>query len=273
MRDHRLDAGIIGVGRGLRRSQHVFVVEDVEALVLHRPHVEVGDGDDHENIEIVFAAEALLVPAHGALERVHGIAAAALLAGLDIDAQRDVAPGHGAEFVFDVGELAADQRKQIGGLLERVVPGGEVAAAGQIARIDKVAVRQQHRRFGFVGLDARGVDRHHVGAVGEVGDAAEALGLALRAVIAAGAVEPGKLGIGGRVDQRLDLQREGAVRRLRDGEGVGRRQIIFRGQRGAVDLQRHQIDAVAVELQRRRRILRIRPQRQLGAHHGLGRVQ
>ena len=69
VRDHRLDAGVVGVGRGLRRRQHVFVVEDVEALVLHRAHVEVGDGDDHEDIEIVFAAERLLVPAHRALER------------------------------------------------------------------------------------------------------------------------------------------------------------------------------------------------------------
>ena len=40
------------------------VVEDVEALVLHRPHVEVGHGDDVEHVEIVLAPEALLVPAH-----------------------------------------------------------------------------------------------------------------------------------------------------------------------------------------------------------------
>ena len=146
VRDHRLDAGIVGVGRGVGTRQHVFVVEDVEALVLHRPHVEVGDGDDHENIEIVFAAEALLVPAHRALERVHGVAAAVLLARLDIDAQHDVAPRHGAEFVLDVHEIAADQRKQIRRLLERVVPDGEMAAAGQVAAVDEIAVGQQHRR-------------------------------------------------------------------------------------------------------------------------------
>ncbi len=39
--DHALDAGVILVGRQLRRRQHVFVVEDVEPLVLHRPHIEV----------------------------------------------------------------------------------------------------------------------------------------------------------------------------------------------------------------------------------------
>ena len=167
------------------RRQHVFVVEDVEALVLHRAHVEVGDGDDHENVEIVFAAERLLVPAHGALERIHGVAAAVFLAVLDIDAQRHVAPGHGAELVFDAGEIAADQREQIGRLRERIVPDGEMAAAGQIAAVDEVAVGQQHRRFFLVGLDARGVDRHHVGPVEEIGDAAETFRLALRAIVAA----------------------------------------------------------------------------------------
>ncbi len=62
VRDDGFDAGEIAVGRGFGRRQHVFVVEDVEALVLHRAHVEVGNGDDHENIEIVFAAERLSRP-------------------------------------------------------------------------------------------------------------------------------------------------------------------------------------------------------------------
>ena len=113
VRDDRLDRIVIAVGCRLRRGEHVFVVEDVEALVLHGPHVEVGYRDDHENIEIVFAAELGLVPAHGALERVHGVGAAVLLARLDIDAQRDVAPRHGAEAVLDAGERAAHQREQI----------------------------------------------------------------------------------------------------------------------------------------------------------------
>ena len=117
------------------RGQHVFVVEDVEALVLHRAHVEVGHGDDHEDVEIVFAAERLLVPAHGALERIHGVAGAVLLAGLDIDAQRHLAAGRGDEAVLDAAELAADHREQIGGLRPRVVPDREMPAAGQVAAL------------------------------------------------------------------------------------------------------------------------------------------
>jgi hypothetical protein len=41
VRDDRFDMREIRVGRRLRRGQDVFVVKDVEALVLHRAHVEV----------------------------------------------------------------------------------------------------------------------------------------------------------------------------------------------------------------------------------------
>ena len=91
VRDDAFDGAVIGVARGVGARQHELVVEDVEALVLHRPHVEVADRDDVEHVEIVFAAEALLVPAHGALQRLHGPAAAIFLAGLDIDIERHVA--------------------------------------------------------------------------------------------------------------------------------------------------------------------------------------
>ena len=183
VRDDRLDPLEVAVGRGLGRGKHVFVVEDVEALVLHRPHVEVGHRDDHEDVEIVFAAERLLVPAHRALERIHGIGAAVFLAGLDIDAKRDLAARHGAKAILDASQLAADQREQIGGLRERVVPDREMpAGAGHVAGGDEIAVGEQHRGVGFVGLDAGGVDRHHVGPVGEISDAAKAFGLALGAI-------------------------------------------------------------------------------------------
>ena len=132
--------------------------------------------------------------------------------------------------VLDAGEIAADQREQVGRLGMRIVPDREMAPVGQLAALGEIAVGEQHRRFLFVGLDARGVDRHHVGPVGEIGDAAEAFRLALRAIGAAGAVEAGELGVGGRVDLRHDFQREGAVGRLRDGELVGRHQeaVAFR---------------------------------------------
>jgi hypothetical protein len=100
-------------GRRLGVGQDVLGVEDVEALVLHRAHVEVADGDDAELVEVVGEAVRLLVPAHRALERVHGEAAAPLVAVLDEDAQLHLTAGLGGEVVLDLGEVAGHQREQV----------------------------------------------------------------------------------------------------------------------------------------------------------------
>ena len=84
---------------------------------------------------------------------------------------------------LDHAEIAGDQREQIGRLGEGIVPDREVARrAGDVAGLDQIAVRQQHRRLGLVGLDPRREDRQHVGPVEEIGDAAKAFRLALGAV-------------------------------------------------------------------------------------------
>ena len=73
MRDDPRDIVEVGVGRRVLVGEHVGGVEDVEALVLHRAHVEVADGDDVELVEVVFAAVDLLVPRHGELQAVHRV--------------------------------------------------------------------------------------------------------------------------------------------------------------------------------------------------------
>lgn len=57
-------------------------------------------------------------------------------------------------------------------------------AAVQVARLDEVAVAEQHRVLLLVSLDVRRHLGQHVRAVVVVGDAAEALRLALRAEVA-----------------------------------------------------------------------------------------
>ena len=113
VRDDRLDVGVVGVGRGLGIGQHVFGVEDVQPLVLHRAHVEIACRDNHEGVEIVFEAEFFLVPTHRLLQRLHDEIAAVLIARLDIDAQGDDAAGHRGEAVLDAGEVPGDQREQV----------------------------------------------------------------------------------------------------------------------------------------------------------------
>ena len=209
VRDDRLDAGIIGIRGRVRARQHVLVVEDVEALVLHRAHVEVGDGDDVEHVEIVFPAEHALVPAHRALERIERVFGAAFLAWLHVDRDLDRATARGRVGLPDPAEASAHDREQVAGLGERVVPDREMAAgAVDGTRLDEVAVAEQDRGFLPVGLDSGRVDRQDVWPIDRVGDAPEAVGLALRAVDPARAIQPHQLRVRGRIDLRPDRQPE-----------------------------------------------------------------
>jgi hypothetical protein len=127
------------------------------------------------------------------------------------------------------------------------------ARAWHVAGGNEISIGEQHWRVGFLGFDAGGVDRHDIGAVGEIGDAAEAFRLALGAVDRPRTIETHQLGIGGWVDDGFDLQPERAMRRLGDGEPVGRGNELFGRKRGTVEFQRPQFQRIAVEHERRRR--------------------
>ena len=71
--DDRLDVAEVHVGGGGWIRQHVFGVEDVQALVFHRAHVEVAGGDDHEALQIERQAKARFVPGHAGHEGVHRV--------------------------------------------------------------------------------------------------------------------------------------------------------------------------------------------------------
>ena len=215
VRDHAFDALVIGVGRGFGPGQDQRVVEDIEPLVLHRAHVEVGDGDDHEGVEIVFEAEALFVPFHRALERFHRPGAAVLLAGLDIDPQVDLALRARVEAVLHHAELSGDQREEIGRLRERVFPDREVAPARRHRRFrsDCRSTSRTGASFASASMRTRNFDKH-VRPVEVIGDAPEAFRLALRAIDALRTVKPGQRLVRFGIADRLDFEREG-LRRAR----------------------------------------------------------
>ena len=145
MADHRLDIGVIGVGGDAGIGQHILGVEDVEALVFHRAHVEVAHRDDHEPVQIQLQPEAFLIPADAVLERSHRMLSLVQIALLHPHLQQHAAPAVELELFFLTHQLACHQRKQIGRFLERVFPLGIVAAFGQVSLFDQVAIGQQHR--------------------------------------------------------------------------------------------------------------------------------
>ena len=91
MRDDAFDQSIIAIRRSLRTGQNVFRIEDIEALVFHRTHVEVINRNDLEQVEIVLAPVFRFIPPHGAFKRIHGVGAFVLIAWPHPDFQCDIA--------------------------------------------------------------------------------------------------------------------------------------------------------------------------------------
>ncbi len=81
----RFDGRKVGVGRGGLGRQHIFGVEDVQALVLHRTHVEVAGGHDHETLQVQRQAETGFVPGDGGHQGVHRVFGFAEVAAAHVD--------------------------------------------------------------------------------------------------------------------------------------------------------------------------------------------
>src|SRR5215469_17408121 len=99
----------------------------------------------------------------------------------------------GREAVPYRDQIAGDESEEVRRLGMRIDPLRPMPAIAALAVLDRITVRQQHGEARFVGDNCRRVARHHIGTVDEIGYAAEAFGLALRAEIAARHVEAGEL--------------------------------------------------------------------------------
>ena len=239
MGDHALDVLVVHVGGGVRLGEHELGVEDVEALVLHRAHVEIADGDDHVAVEIELQAEGLFVPAHGVHQRIHGVIGAIQIAVFHPHLQQDLAARARRHGALERHQIGGNQGEQVARLEEGVFPHRKVPTIGQLARIHQVAVRQQHREGGLVGLQRDGEARHHVRPIGEAGDPAEALGFALGVEPAVRVIETGQLGVGRGVELRDHLHhRRVALAQVDFNAGVGFAQRRF-GHLDAIHGERH----------------------------------
>ena len=181
VRNHRCNRVEVGVARGFRVGQDVARVEDVEALVLHRPEVEVGNRDDVEAIEIIFAAIGPLVPGHGRFQGPHGVRGPGDVRLMHPDSELDLAAAHRGETVAVAGKIARDQSEQIARLGKRVLPKRPMTTVGAVTGLNRIAICEQHRKASLVRAQPDPIARQDVGTIREEGDPAEALGLALGA--------------------------------------------------------------------------------------------
>src|SRR5439155_1593480 len=83
-----------------------------------------------KDVEIVFEAKGLLVPAHRLFQRLHRVAAFVLVSVANPDPERDLAPGARPKAVAHRDEIAGDKREEVGRLGVGVDPFRPVPSAG-----------------------------------------------------------------------------------------------------------------------------------------------
>ena len=108
-------------------SKYTGRIEDIETLVLHRPHIEVIDGNDIEKIKIVLKPIPLLIPAHRRFQRRHRVLAVSNILCFDPDAQIDRLARGGCERVRNQLEITRNNGKKIAGLGMWIVPNDGVS--------------------------------------------------------------------------------------------------------------------------------------------------
>ena len=91
MRNDRFHAIEVFIRCCLRISKNKLAVKDIQALIFHRAHVEMADGDNLEEIQIIFQAIGVLVPLHRPFQRIHRMTGQADITLLDIDMKIDLA--------------------------------------------------------------------------------------------------------------------------------------------------------------------------------------
>ena len=209
VRHHRGDRVIIVIGGRVGIGEDVAAVEDVQPLVLHRAEVEIVDRHDVEHVEVVFAAIDAFVPRHRQLQGVERMMRLVDIGGADPDAQRDLAARLRDETTAIDRQIPCDDREQIAGFGEGIVPLRPMPAILQVAATDGIAIGEQHRIARLIRHQPHAVAAQHVGPVGEVGDPAKAFRLALRTQDAAAGVQAHQLRVafGGDLHLGLDNMR------------------------------------------------------------------
>jgi len=177
--DNRLHILELGIRCDLRAAEHTGTIENIQPLVFHRTPVEIINGHNIEDIEVVLPPVHLFVPAHRLLEGAHGVPTFVEVLLLDMNMQCHFTATGGHEGIVDAAQVPRHQGKQVGGLGERIMPAGAMASVFQRLVCQWVAVAEQHRIARRVCLHGHLELSHDIRAIEVPGDLAKSLGLAL----------------------------------------------------------------------------------------------
>ena len=140
MRNHRFHSLESKIGGGVRIGKYTGGIEDVQTLVFHGPHIEIIHCHNHEDVQIIFAAVNLLIPAHGVFQRQHGMVTFIQILFFHKNLQPDITTRTGGKAVLYVFQITGHQRKQIAGFTKRIFPGNPVTPVIVLTALNIIAV-------------------------------------------------------------------------------------------------------------------------------------
>ena len=108
MGHHCLDALKAHIGCDVGMCEYARSVEHVEALVFHRTHVEIVDGNNVVEIKVILESINCLIPTHGLLERSHCVIAVTQIFFFNPNVQVDRFTRSRREHVTGTLQIASD---------------------------------------------------------------------------------------------------------------------------------------------------------------------
>src|SRR5690554_6500413 len=133
--------GAVGSVAGRRRvCKHVGGIEDIQALVFHRAHIEVARGHNHETVQVELQPIALFIPTEGTQEAVHGPLSTVFCSVVAIDLEQYLAAAACAYALLTAREVSCHNGKKVAGLGMRVLPDRLVPTIFEMPRGNQVAV-------------------------------------------------------------------------------------------------------------------------------------
>ena len=142
MGHHSLDALEAHVGCDVGVSEHARSVKHIQALVLHRTHIEVIDGNNVVEIKVILESVNCLIPTHGLFERRHCVVAVTQILFFDPNMQVDRFTRRRCEHVTGALQIARHHGEQVAGLGKRVMPHSTMPALIEGHLLDQIAVAE-----------------------------------------------------------------------------------------------------------------------------------